>query len=125
MPGYDHISRPALELYIARCAAAAQAEAQTIDTLVAAQTPVLIWGAGTLTRRLLATSRLAEARIIAFVDSNLELQRTHLVGRPVLAPMQIAGCSETIVIASRVFRDEIVTTIRAELRMTNPIVLLG
>ena len=96
-----------------------------IERLVRSQEPVLIWGAGTLSRRLLETTRLAEAKIVAFVDSNPGIQGHRLAGRDILAPAQIAGRHETIVVCSKAFEREIVRMIRDQLHFTNPVILLG
>ena len=88
----------------------------------ASQEPVLIWGAGTLTRRLLAATRLTEAKIVAFVDSNPTLQGQQLAGREIISPAALAGRPETIVVASRAFEREIVDTIRNQLKLPNQVI---
>ena len=99
--------------------------ATTIEQLVSSREPVLIWGAGTLTRRLLESTRLAEANIVAFVDSNPGLRGRRLAGRDTLSPAQIAGRHETIVVCSKAFEREIVRTIRDQLHLTNQVILLA
>jgi FlaA1/EpsC-like NDP-sugar epimerase len=92
---------------------------------VSSQEPVFIWGAGTLTRRLLASTRLAKVNIVAFVDSNPGIQGRRLAGRDTLSPAQIAGRRETIVVSSKAFEREIVRMIRDQLALTNQVILLG
>ena len=96
-----------------------------IERLVRSQEPILVWGGGTLTRRLLATSRLAEANIVGFVDSNPNIQGHRLAGRDIFSPTQIAGRNETIMVCSKAFEREIVRMIRDELRLPNQVILLG
>ena len=57
-----------------------------IDAVVDAGRPILVWGVGTHTSRLMATSRLAEADIVAFIESNSRYHGKTLHGRPILAP---------------------------------------
>jgi len=126
VPVYDGLTEPALVRYLTACHEQdAVALLPKIESLVRNQQPVIIWGAGTLTRRLLASTRLAEANIVAFVDSNSHLQGTLLAGRSILAPTQIAGREETIFIASRAFKSEIERMIRDELGFTNTILTLS
>lgn len=121
---FDAETGPALEQYLAKCRAEDGAVLSVIDKLVRSQEPIVIWGAGTLTRRLLATTVLGQAAIAGFVDSNTALQGRSLAGRAILAPAALAGRSETIVIASRAFAKEITETIRGKLGMKNPMIAL-
>lgn len=120
----DRETEPALERYLAKCREDDAKFLSAIDALVRKQEPVLIWGAGTLTRRLLASTRLADANIVAFVDSNPAVQGHKLAGRAILAPAQITDHRETIVICSVAFEREIVALIRNQLRLPNQIVTL-
>lgn len=121
---FDAATEPALERYLARCREDEAAMVSTIGGLVRSQEPILIWGAGTLTRRLLATTGLSRANIVAFVDSSTALQGTQLAGRPILPPADLAGRREAIVIASRACSREIQESIRGRLGLENRIVLL-
>jgi hypothetical protein len=72
------------ERYIAK---SAEADRQIHAALLAdEQTPVMVWGTGAHTLRLLETSQLGEARITAFIDSNARYHDEHLRGAPILAP---------------------------------------
>jgi SAM-dependent methyltransferase len=95
-----------------------------IDRLVEDATPLVVWGIGTHTSRLLATSRLRDANIGAFVDSNARYQGRELDGIPIIAPEELRGRSEAILISSRVFQDEIQRQIRDELVLPNQLLLL-
>jgi len=86
-----------------------------IDALRISREPVLVWGAGTLARRLLATSPMAEANIVVFVDSNAHLRGASLAGRPILGPDQLAGMGQRILVCSLTFQDEILGAIREHL----------
>ena len=95
-----------------------------IDSLVAEQQPVLVWGVGTNTQRLMATTALRQVNIVAFVDTNPHYHGKMLDGRPVLAPEAITQYSEPIVIASIIYRDEITAQIQ-QLGAANRLINLG
>jgi len=114
-----------LERYLAKCGQEDLKLATAIEQLVSSREPVLVWGGGTLTRRLLATSRLAEANIVGFVDSNPGIQGHRLAGRDIFSPTQIAGRRETIVVCSKAFEREIIETIRTQLRLPNQVITLA
>lgn len=97
---------------------------EAVDRLVESRDPVLVWGVGTHTSRLMATSRLADANIGAFVDSNPRYQGKQMHGVPVLAPAELRGRREPILISSRVFQHEIARQIREDLGATNELILL-
>jgi FlaA1/EpsC-like NDP-sugar epimerase len=86
--------------------------------------PILVWGVGTHTSRLMATSRLADANIVAFIESNSRYQGKTLHGRPILAPEALKQHHEPVLISSRVFQNEIAELIRGDLGCQNELVLL-
>lgn len=120
----DRRTRPALEAYVLRSRATDAHLNRVIDDLVVSQEPILIWGVGTHTRRLLATSRLREARIVAFVDSNRRYQGRELAGIPIRGPEEIRDLPYRIVVSSRVFQREIARQIREAMGLTQGLVLL-
>lgn len=121
----DLDTRNALEAYIQASARVESALTLRIDALVETRQPLLVWGVGTLTRRLLAMTRLGEANIVAFIDSNPNLQGQSFHGIPVLSPNEIASKEEVILIASWVFADEIERQILQGLGYKNKIIRLG
>jgi len=121
----DSITKPALQRYLAASQVADAAISQKIEALVVSRQPILVWGAGALTRRLLASTRLADANIAAFVDSSSHLQGTQLAGRIILAPAQLAGRPEGILICSVTFEQEITRTIREQLNLPNRLITLS
>jgi SAM-dependent methyltransferase len=120
----DRETEPALQRYLAKCGVEDLKLTTAIEQLVSSREPVLVWGAGTLTRRLLESTRLAEANIVAFVDSNPGIQGRRLAGRDILSPAQIAGRREIIVVCSKAFEREIVETIRNQLKLPNQVITL-
>jgi len=111
---FDTATGAALDRYLAFSYTEDQKIVSVIDSLVRTQEPILVWGAGTLARRLLATTRLAEAKIAAFVDSNSHFHGQVLAGRPILGPNEIASRRESILVCSVCFAQEITSAIRME-----------
>ena len=117
----DAGTRVALERYLAQSHRQELELMPALDHLIQSGESVLVWGAGTLARRLLASSRLGQANIAAFVDSDPHLQGERLAGREILSPQQLSGRGEPIMICSKAFAQEIRTTIREQLKLTNRI----
>lgn len=95
-----------------------------IDDLSSSQLPILVWGVGTHTQRLLAMSNLCKANIIAFVDSNCRYQDKSISELPIISPQELSQHSEPILISSQVFQDDIKRQIREQLKIDNQIILL-
>jgi FkbM family methyltransferase len=120
----DTVSGPALRNYITRCAAQDRLIAKAIDAALSAGEPWIVWGAGTLTRRLLASGRLSQTKIVAFVDTNPALCGTTLAGSPVISPKELDGYPGPILVCSVTFEREIVDFIRNQLKLKNRILTL-
>jgi 2-polyprenyl-3-methyl-5-hydroxy-6-metoxy-1,4-benzoquinol methylase len=120
----DDVTLAALQRYVEYSGRADASTSGAIDQLLRGRRRLLVWGAGTMTRRLLATSRLGELNIAGFVDSNPNLQGSTLAGFPVLAPADIAHRDEAILICSKVFEVEIRAMIREKLGIGNPVITL-
>ena len=123
-PTRDTASRAALSRYIAQCEAEEQSLRERIDALVTSGRPLIVWGVGTNATRLLSTTRLADANIRAFVDSNTKYHGKELRGRPILAPDALSARTEAILIVSRVFQNEIAQQIRETLKLDLEILTL-
>ena len=95
-----------------------------IEAALAKNVPLLVWGVGTHTRRLLANGVLSKGNIAAFVDSSPKYVGKSLQGIRIIAPQEVKGRSEPILISSYAFQNEIEQQAREELRLTNEIVLL-
>jgi SAM-dependent methyltransferase len=124
-PVQDAVSEPSLVDYIAASRAVEAPIYQVISRLVASREPVVVWGVGTQTQHLMANSDLAQANIVAFVDSNPHYQGKRLNGIPVLAPGDMRSRSETILVSSQASQGEIVRQIRADLGLANPVLTLS
>ena len=121
---FDHESAAGLERYIEGCRTADHRLREQIDRVVDASRPILVWGVGTHTSRLMATSRLADANIVAFIESNARYHGKSLNGRPIVSPDELPGRAEPVLISSRVFQNEIADQIRRSLNCANELILL-
>ena len=120
---HDTISEPSLREYIRRSEALDREMRQSIGRGVNGE-PIIVWGVGTTTQRLLATGGLDGVNISAFVDSNPKYQGQTLHGAPILSPDSLTLRTEPILICSEVFRLEIEKQIR-ELGLRNQVLTLN
>ena len=121
---FDAESERGLARYIEQCRRE-DAELQArINALADSRKPILVWGVGTHTTRLMATSRLAAANIVAFIESNARYHGKTLHGRPIVAPEQLKQHAESVLVSSRVFQHEIAAQIRDDLHCPNELILL-
>jgi SAM-dependent methyltransferase len=121
---FDPDTARGLERYLAQCAAADERLRAEIDRVVDGGRRIVVWGVGTHTSRLMATSRLAQADIVAFIESNSRYHGRTLNGRPILAPAALKEHHEPVLISSRVFQKEIAEQIRDGLGCPNELILL-
>jgi len=94
-----------------------------LSDAVARSPQVIVWGTGQLTMKLLVDSPLAQAEVVAFVDSNPVNQGHRLRGVPIIAPQDISPRSQPIIIASTIHQAAIVDQAR-RLGLTNELVVL-
>jgi SAM-dependent methyltransferase len=119
----DVALRHALLDYIAVSASLMRDIDARLSRDVAAGEPIIVWGTGELTAKLLADTALGGANIEAFVDSNPINQGGRLHGAPILAPETLRSGAQPIVVASILHHRAIVDAIRSR-GLRNPIVAL-
>jgi len=124
-PAREPISEAGVRAYLERCLRWTESENRVIRELVEEQTPVLIWGIGTLCQRLLASTELRHANIRAFIDSNPHYHGQHIIGRPVIGPQELKGRPDPILVSSWAFFDEISRQIREDLGLDNEIIRIN
>jgi len=120
----DEQTEPALRQYIDKARAIELHTHEVIANLAESHRPIIVWGTGAHTLRLLASSRLGEADVRFYVDSNPHYHGKDLNGVPVRAPSDIAGHPEPILISSWVYQDEIDRQLRDELKLPNERIVL-
>ena len=120
----DAESEVKLREYISQSEAMDRGMRSALDRSIGEGQPIIVWGVGTLTQRLLATGGLDGANISAFVDSNPKYQGQQLRGVPILAPEALRPRTEPILICSRVFQLEIERQIRDQLGLSNELLML-
>jgi SAM-dependent methyltransferase len=120
----DTDTEPGLVAYISKSSLMDDHIHKSINKIVDSGKSVIIWGAGAFALRLLANSKLSEAKITAFVDSNPHYQGKELNGIPIISPVDLKKYDEAILIASRVYQEEIIHIIRNELNLCNELITI-
>jgi SAM-dependent methyltransferase len=123
-PVHDKETKPALLQYLDQSRAQEKRISAAILDLIQRQRPLAVWGAGTHTLRLLKTSPLHNANIIAFIDSNSRYQGKTLQGVPILAPEEFNNAEPIVLISSHVAEREIRAQIQDILRWPNEVICL-
>jgi 2-polyprenyl-3-methyl-5-hydroxy-6-metoxy-1,4-benzoquinol methylase len=113
-----------LQRYIERSSSEDRRLQRAIDAVVDTQREIVVWGVGTHTARLMECSRLRQARIVAFIESNARYHGASMLGKPILAPAALRERKEPVLISSRVFQQEIIDQIRNEVRCSNDLITL-
>jgi SAM-dependent methyltransferase len=121
---HDDQTEASLKNYIDQSTQAHRFIQTSINKIVDAGRSIVVWGTGSHTLRLLETSRLGNARIRAFVDSNPRYQGKSLNNIPIIAPGKLKELAEPILISSRVYQEEIAQQIRISLNLKNEIIRL-
>ena len=124
LPITDYSSEIGLNAYIQASYSVESHIHAVVRMLVNSQEPLIVWGVGTHTQRLLATSELATANIVAFVDSNPNYQGKRLHNITIMAPEELAATTASVLVSSKVFQSEIVHIIRLDLNLKNRIITL-
>ena len=120
----DEITEPDLNQYVGDSQKVDDRIRRTIDEILDRDEAIIVWGVGTHTLRLLSTSRLKDAKIAAFVDSNPRYQGKTLQGVPIIAPAALQKMPQAILVSSRVFQQNIADQIRKVLNLDNRVYLL-
>jgi len=120
----DNQTEVSLKAYIEQSVLADHLVQASINKVVEAGNPIVIWGTGAHTLRLLETSQLGKANIRAFVDSNPRYQGKSLNAIPIISPSELKNVPEPILISTRVYQEEIAKQIRVELKLNNDLIKL-
>jgi len=120
----DTETLPALTFYVDASKRVESVILATIARVVETRFPIVVWGTGTHTLRLLATSNLGDADIRAYVDSNPRYWGKSLKGIPIISPEDLRHHNEPILVSSQVYQSEIAAHIRDDLKLGNELILL-
>jgi SAM-dependent methyltransferase len=114
---------PSLDLYISTSADRLQKINERLKPVLL--NPVIVWGVGQLTLKLLVETTLSSADIVAFTDGNPLHHGKTLHSRPILAPEALRTLPpHPIVIGSMLHHAAIADRIKHELALPNPLVTL-
>ena len=95
-----------------------------INELVITQEPIIVWGTGSLTSRLLGTTKFKEMNIVEFIDKNTSLQGRRLVGKMIEPPQMIRGKKLTIFISSFIYGNDIKVSLIKDYNYKGKIILI-
>lgn len=96
---------------------------EELQQLVLTQEPVVIWGAGSYTMRMLSNTSLGQCNIKLFVDINANKQKEKINGIQVMHPGELIHISDTIIVASALYKEEIKASIK-EMKLPNKVITL-
>ena len=117
----DPTTGPSLRSYVEGCERSEALLHQRLATLLSGGRPLYVWGAGTLTLRLLETSALGGAPIRGFVDSNPRYRGKSIRGVPILSPDQLQPGETPILISTLGAAKAITRQLAQDLRLPNPV----
>ncbi len=120
----DQHCQHALQRYVAASRVADRRVCRIIDQAARRGKKLIIWGVGSLTHRLLAAGLLRVDQIAAFVDSSERIRSRRIAGRRILAPTELHGRSEPILISSWMYQEEIFKQIKQQMRLSNTVIKL-
>lgn len=124
-PVPDALGRASVEHYVELSRQRLAETVARIEPLVASQAPVVIWGAGSLTTRLMCTTPLRQANLVAVIDRNPQLQGKPLGGIVIRPPADIGAFPDaTVFIASTSYAREIAEQLVSEYHWTGKTVSL-
>jgi SAM-dependent methyltransferase len=110
--------------YIVRSLEMEDAVLKRIAELADDQRPIYVWGTGTNALHLLASSRLSECNIVAFLDSNPHYTGRRLAGRTVMAPRDLRDPQAPILVASAISQSAIADAARRLFGPDVPLILM-
>ena len=83
-----------------------------IQDLVKNQEPIIIWGAGQFTLRLLANSALGKCNILGFIDSDSNKQGKKIMNHSIFSPDFLLDKDTSVIICSALHNSDILKIIK-------------
>lgn len=121
---FDAETGPALDQYVRHGTRIEAKVHAVLEALATDRRPVLVWGTGTHTLRLLELSPLGRVDVRAYIDGNPRYHGRDIGGVPIIAPADVRGRPEAILVSSWVHQPAIVRTIRDDMRLPNDVLTL-
>ncbi len=104
---FDPVGQLKIKKYINRSLTKLNQIEKRIRPLIDSRQEIIVWGVGSLTARLLATTNLRRVNIKAFVDNNPSLQGKKINGVKILSPQILKNHKTTVFISTYNFGPEI------------------
>jgi len=120
----DASTRTQLERYITLSRARDSDINGRLSRFVKSQEPIIVWGTGTHTLRLLELGSLRQCNIAMFIDSNPHYEGGLFNNVSIKTPNALLQHSHKVLVSSKVFQKEIAHYIRDELKAPNELILL-
>jgi len=120
----DEAVANSLAEYVAASAASEAELSKRLHQIAESQAPILVWGVGTHTQHLLASTPLGQCNILAFIDKNPRYHGLRIAGRSILAPEAVVEHPVPVLIGSYQFQEEIERMLRESLGLSNPVIEL-
>lgn len=119
----DAITEASIREYIERISIAENQIKNIILKLLKDKEPIVVWGVGQYTRRLLTTTLLDQCDIQYYVDNNPMKLGAQFFGKKIKQPDALYGYDGTIIICSMMYSDEILTQIH-RMGLSNDVIVL-
>lgn len=113
-----------IDNYIKKSRAKLQTIENKIEKLVNSQEKLIVWGVGSLTSRLLATTDLKKTNVQFFVDSNKNLQGNKINNIKIEPPEVLKNGKITVFVSTYIYGREIKETLLKRYHFKGKIILL-
>jgi len=120
---YENISSKKLYQYIAISEKIDIQLKEKLEDKLKDISKIIVWGAGTLTLRLLDTV-IDSSKILFFVDSNERYHGKKVNELEIKSPLEISSYNEPILISSCSYQKEIVNQIKDDLKLKNFVITI-
>lgn len=121
---FDKVGKKNIVNYIKKSSSKLVLINNKIKKLVKSKEKIVVWGVGSLTSRLLATTDLKKTNIKFFVDSNINQQDKTVNKLPVKSPEVLKNQKITVLISTFIYGKEIKKTLLTKYNFKGRIILL-
>ena len=121
---FDKVGKNKITIYIRKSSKKLETINNKIKQLIKSKEKIVIWGVGSLTSRLLATTDFKKTNIQFFVDSNANLQGKTINNLPIKSPDTLKKQKVTVFVSTYIYGQEIKKTLLKEYNFKGKIILL-